>query len=148
MKIIQTTALTKIIPEEGFKIYSRKTNSYYDTVYLGINDSVDDYVELEDPERKSNIDELNEKVDILEQNDQMHDGIIDTTMMAIDEIFMMIEPFLDMIPLAMTIDSREEKRDPMVELYVAMIQRGLKTLEQVPVRYRAEVEDLLNKLEN
>lgn len=148
MKIIQTTALTKIIPEEGFKIYSRKTNSYYDTVYLGINDSVEDYVELEDPERKSNIDELNEKVDILEQNDQMHDGIIDTTMMAIDEIFMMIEPFLDMIPLAMTIDSREEKRDPMVELYVAMIQRGLKTLEQVPVRYRAEVEDLLNKLEN
>lgn len=148
MKIIQTTALTKIIPEEGFKIYSRKTNSYYDAVYLGINDSVDDYVELEDPERKSNIDELNEKVDILEQNDQMHDGIIDTTMMAIDEIFMMIEPFLDMIPLAMTIDSREEKRDPMVELYVAMIQRGLKTLEQVPVRYRAEVEDLLNKLEN
>ena len=109
---------------------------------------MDDYVELEDPERKSNIDELNEKVDILEQNDQMHDGIIDTTMMAIDEIFMMIEPFLDMIPLAMTIDSREEKRDPMVELYVAMIQRGLKTLEQVPVRYRAEVEDLLNKLEN
>jgi hypothetical protein len=35
----------------------------------------------------------------------------------------------------------------MVELYVAMIQRGLKTIEEVPVRYRAQVEKLLKELE-
>ena len=31
----------------------------------------------------------------------------------------------------------------MVELYVVMIQRNLKKLEQVPERYRKEVEELL-----
>lgn len=31
----------------------------------------------------------------------------------------------------------------MVELYVVMVQRNLKKLEQVPERYRKEVEELL-----
>ena len=35
----------------------------------------------------------------------------------------------------------------MVELYVVMIQRGLKTLEEVPDRYRAKVEKLLKEVE-
>lgn len=35
----------------------------------------------------------------------------------------------------------------MVELYVVMIQRGLKTLDQVPVRYREQVKDLLAAVE-
>ena len=36
----------------------------------------------------------------------------------------------------------------MVELYVAMIQKGLKELEDVPARYRKQVEALLKELEN
>ena len=35
----------------------------------------------------------------------------------------------------------------MVELYVVMIQRGLRTIDQVPVRYRAKVQALLDSLE-
>lgn len=35
----------------------------------------------------------------------------------------------------------------MVELYVAMVQRGLKTIDQVPARYREDVKDLLAELE-
>ena len=35
----------------------------------------------------------------------------------------------------------------MVELYVVLIQRGLRTLEQVPQRYRAKVEELLAEIE-
>ena len=35
----------------------------------------------------------------------------------------------------------------MVELYVVMVQRGLKTLEQVPARYREEVRRLLEIVE-
>ena len=34
----------------------------------------------------------------------------------------------------------------MVELYVVLIQRGLRTLEQVPQRYRAKVEELLAEI--
>ena len=35
----------------------------------------------------------------------------------------------------------------MVELYVVMVQRGLRTIDQVPVRYRAKVEELLDSVE-
>ena len=35
----------------------------------------------------------------------------------------------------------------MVELYVVLIQRGLRTLEQVPQRYKAKVEELLAEIE-
>ena len=35
----------------------------------------------------------------------------------------------------------------MVELYVVMVLRGLKTLEDVPARYRAIVEKLLGEVE-
>lgn len=36
----------------------------------------------------------------------------------------------------------------MVELYAVMIQRGLKTVEQVPARYRDQVKALLELLED
>jgi hypothetical protein len=35
----------------------------------------------------------------------------------------------------------------MVELYVVMVQRGLKTLDQVPVRYRDKVKEVLEQIE-
>lgn len=35
----------------------------------------------------------------------------------------------------------------MVELYVVMVQRGLKTIDQVPARYREDVKALLAELE-
>lgn len=36
----------------------------------------------------------------------------------------------------------------MVELYVVMVQRGLKTVEQVPTRYREQVKALLGLIED
>lgn len=35
----------------------------------------------------------------------------------------------------------------MVELYVVMVQRGLKTLEEVPARYKEKVKKLLEEVE-
>lgn len=35
----------------------------------------------------------------------------------------------------------------MVELYVVMVQRGLKTIDKVPARYREDVKALLAELE-
>ena len=37
--------------------------------------------------------------------------------------------------------------DTMVELYVVMIQRGLKTIDQVPARYREQVRAILEAVE-
>lgn len=35
----------------------------------------------------------------------------------------------------------------MVELYVVMVQRGLRTIDQVPARYREQVRALLEQVE-
>ena len=35
----------------------------------------------------------------------------------------------------------------MVELYTVMVQRGLKTIEEVPERYREQVRALLEEVE-
>ena len=35
----------------------------------------------------------------------------------------------------------------MVELYVVMVQRGLRTIDQVPARYRKQVEALLAQVD-
>lgn len=35
----------------------------------------------------------------------------------------------------------------MVELYVVMVQRGLKTIDQVPTRYREQVKAILAAVE-
>lgn len=72
------------------------------------------------------------------------DKLIDTTMLATDELYTMVEPILEAIPQTMTLERSTSK---MVDMYVCMIQRGLKTIEQVPARYREEVKRILTELE-
>ncbi|MDU3723862.1 MAG: CD1375 family protein [Clostridium celatum] len=94
---------------------------------------------------------IEERVELLEdenkkikENNTTQDILIDTTMMATDEVFMMLEPILEMIPQTMSLERSVSK---MVDMYVAMVQRRLKTIEKVPVRYREEVTEILAKLE-
>ena len=80
---------------------------------------------------------------INEQNiDQ--DNIINANLMAVDELYMMLEPFLAKEDSP---NQGNKEVSKMVELYVAMVMRGLKTIDQVPVRYRKRVEAILNELE-
>ena len=81
----------------------------------------------------------------LEETNANQDDLIDVSLMATDEMYMMLEPILEMIPQTMSITERTVSK--MVDMYVAMVQRGLKTIEDVPARYRKEVQDILNKLE-
>ncbi len=94
---------------------------------------------------------IEERVELLEdenkkikENNTTQDILIDTTMMATDEVYTMLEPILEMIPQTMSLERSVSK---MVDMYVAMVQRGLKTIEQVPARYREEVTEILAKLE-
>lgn len=87
---------------------------------------------------------LEEKIKELNEVNKTQDILIDTTMLATDEIYTMIEPILEMIPQTMSLERSVSK---MVDMYVAMVQRGLKTIEQVPARYREEVREILAKLE-
>ena len=94
---------------------------------------------------------IEERIHVLEYENkntkeinENQDKLIDTTMLATDEIFTMIEPILDLVPQNISLEGSVSK---MVDLYVAMIQRGIKTIEQVPTRYREEVRRILTELE-
>lgn len=82
----------------------------------------------------------------LEETNANQDNLIDISLMATDEMYMMLEPILEMMPTTMNINKRMVSK--MVDMYVAMVIRGLKTIDEVPVRYRKTVQDIINKLEN
>lgn len=46
MKLVDNGIVRRLIPEKGCKIYSQKTNEYYDIVFLGKNDSINNYTEV------------------------------------------------------------------------------------------------------
>ena len=90
---------------------------------------------------KSNNEELTSQVmslrqtnDELETTNREQDDVIDVTLLALDEVYGMIdEGEIE----TMSVGS------PMVNVYVKMIKRGIKTLDEVPAKYRAEVEELI-----
>ena len=82
---------------------------------------------------------LEEQIVELKETNATQDELINTTMLATDEMFMMLEPLL-----AETLNERSTSK--MVDMYVAMVQRGLKTIEQVPIRYREEVKKIYIKI--
>lgn len=142
MRYVEKNGLRILTSEYGKLLYDEKTDTYYKRVFLGKLASPDDYSEVVDPDASPN---LVVELKNGEETNETQDFMIDTTMMALDEIFMLFEPLLAMVPMTMSLSG--EAVNPMVELYVVMIQRGLKTIEQVPERYKAEVQALLDAIE-
>lgn len=85
---------------------------------------------------------LENRVKELEEVNATQDRLIDISLLATDEIFMMIEPLLSEVN-TYNIGGNNK----MVDMYVAMVQRGLKTIDEVPVRYREQVKNILEQLE-
>ena len=90
--------------------------------------------------------EIKQSIEEIKSVNSIQDEIIDMTMLALDEMFEMFEPMLSLSIKSMSLNNKEVN-NPMVELYVVMIQRGLKTIDQVPERYKADVQALLNEIE-
>jgi len=80
----------------------------------------------------------------IKKTNTKQDELIDVSLCATDEMFVMLEPILEMFPQTINLEREVSK---MVDLYVAMVMRGLKTIEQVPVRYREQVKEILAQLE-
>ena len=78
------------------------------------------------------------KILILKEENEKQDELIDTTLLATDEMYMMLEPLL-----ASQVNLTSEYISRMAAMYVAMVQRGLKTIDEVPVRYREEVRAII-----
>ena len=147
-QLIETTILEEI-----------KQPTYKDKTHIFVNCGIDGTIKAKAPLdggqaiqtlSAKNV-ALNEEVITLSlENEEIkevnntQDILIDTTMMATDEVYTMLEPILEMIPQTMSLERSVSK---MVDMYVAMVQRGLKTIEQVPMRYREEVRRILSELE-
>lgn len=193
MIIENSNGLIRIVSEGENKITNKKREFYSDFVYLGKNDSPDNYeevgreiwkhfIEEENPDVKElqNIaKDLQEDVQNLQNDtnalsesqlintetdniimsaivdsDEKHETLTDVLLCAIDDLYTQIEPLLTVSEELCIMGEFESKShinalggDSMVELYVVMIQRGLKTIEQVPARYREQVQALLNAVE-
>ena len=79
----------------------------------------------------------------MQKTNQIQDDLIDVSLMATDEMFMMLEPLLNAIPETINMKGNSK----MVDMYVAMVMRRLKTIEEITARYREEVKKVLDKLE-
>ena len=109
---------------------------------------INEYISQHEPTLEEKIELLEDENKKIKEVNNTQDILIDTTMMATDEVYTMLEPILEMMPMTISIDGEMKGgSSKMVDMYVAMVQRGLKTIEQVPARYREEVREILAKLE-
>lgn len=138
MQIIESTFFTTLIPDKGYKIVNKNTGTFHQKVILGKNDSVDNYGEVVD-EKYINMDYVVELNDLKESNNKT----LDVLLMAVDEIYMSVEPLLMMIPMAIPED--ESTINYLVPFYAEMVRRGLKSKEKIPERFREEVIVLLDE---
>ena len=193
MIIDNANGLIKMLADEGKKITNKDRSFFSDFIYLGKNDSPDNYVEVgreiwkhfieeENPDVRelqniakdlqSDVQNLQDDTNALSESqlirdetdniimsaivdsDEKHETLTDVLLCAIDDLYSQIEPLLTVSEELCIMGEFESKSrinalggDSMVELYVVMIQRGLKTIEQVPARYREQVQALLTAVE-
>jgi hypothetical protein len=138
MQIIESRLFTTLIPDKGYKIVNKKTGSFHKKVILGVNDSPDNYGEVVD-EKYINMDYVVELDNLKTSNTET----LNTLLLAIDEIYVAVEPLLMMIP--MPISEEDKVTSNLIPFYAEMVKRGLKTKEEVPERFREEVIELLEK---
>ncbi|MGG7057617.1 CD1375 family protein [Clostridium tertium] len=103
------------------------------------------FAEVEIKEKNNDIEKLKKENEELKEINNIQDEAINVNLLATDEIYSMLEPILSMTAEISTLEVEGVSR--MVDLYVVMIQRGLKTIDQVPARYREEVKIILTEIE-
>lgn len=138
MKLVERNGLRILTSDFGCLVHNKKTDTYAEKFYLGVNAPIEDFEEV----KNTNIDEkLITKITEIDKENLIQNELIDISLLATDEMYMIIEPLLG----AMIINERGVSR--MVDMYIAMIMRGLKTIEEIPLRYREEVRLILEQLE-
>ena len=193
MNIDNSKGFIKIIADENKKITNANRDFFSDFIYLGKNDSPDNYeevgreiwkhfIEEENPDVRelqniakdlqSDVQNLQDDTNALSESqlirdetdniimsaivdsDEKHETLTDVLLCAIDDLYSQVDPLLTVSEELCIMGEFESKSrinalggDSMVELYVVMIQRGLKTVEQVPARYREQVQALLTAVE-
>ena len=191
MQIINKNNLTKILADEDKKITNKDRSFFSDFIYLGKNDSPDNYeevgreiwkhfIEEENPdvrelqnitndikEEITNLqmqteavsetqvlaDETTEIVMMaLSESDEKHENMTDVILCAVDEMFQIIEPIMsadEEVCVSLGLDSKtisklKATNNNLGNFYVLMVKRGLKGIEEVPIKYRDYVANYIN----
>lgn len=175
--------ITRVFADEGKKITNKDRSFFSDFIYLGKNDSPDNYEEVgreiwkhfiieENPDvkeltartedLKEDIQALNEAQNTNLETDDMlmsaiaesfeaHEVMIDVMLCAIDEMYQSIAPIMEAdeeICVTMGLDTNilnkiKNNNNIFGNLYVIMIKRGLKKIEEIPNKYKSYVANLL-----
>lgn len=70
MKLIEDKGLRLLLPEsDNLILYSIKSNDYYDKVYLGKFDTIDNYREIDRSLLRNNSKDVNDLLDIINKQD-------------------------------------------------------------------------------
>jgi hypothetical protein len=138
MQIIETNLLRVIVPEKGYKLVNKENNKSFNKVYLGINDSPENYIEVVDEQFV----DMKYIVEIDEIKTNNNDNL-DMLLLSMAKIYEMVEPFLAMIPSTMSVENIEENQNPLINMYLQIVQRGLMDIEQIPEIFREDVRKML-----
>lgn len=77
------------------------------------------------------------------ESTETQDILTDVLLCAVDEMYQLIEPYFESEVTVMTTkeQSLEVVSHGLANLYLMMVKRKLKTLDAVPIRYRAYIEE-------
>ena len=141
MQIIESGLFTVLVPDKGYKLVNKTNGMCSKKVYLGKLDSPDNYGEVVD-EKYVNMDfvvELNDMKDNYKKTCEQNEIDVDTLLMVVDGMYNMFEPLLAMMPMSLN-ESDENPQDTVfINFYVCMIKRGLKTIDDIPDRFKESV---------
>lgn len=183
MIIDNSNGLTRILADEGKKITNKDRSFFSDFIYLGKNDSPDNYEEVgreiwkhfiieENPDiieltartedLQEDVQTLNEAQNVNLETDDMlmsaiaesfesHEVMMDVMLCAIDEMYQLIAPVMEAneeVCITMGLDTNilnkiKNNNNIFGNLYVIMVKRGLKKIEEIPNKYKSYVANLL-----
>lgn len=146
MQIVETDLLRVLIPEVGYKLLNKTTNKQFGKVYLGKYDSIDNYVEVVDDDYVD-VKYTKEMVELKEQvmnNQSNNEFDLDVLLLSVAKVYEMVEPVLAMVPMTMSMDRNNVgKTNPIINMYVVIVKKGLMDIENIPESVREEVKNLL-----
>jgi hypothetical protein len=140
MQIIESGLFTVLVPDKGYKLVNKTNGMCSKKVYLGKLDSPDNYGEVVD-DKYVNMDFVVE-LDNMKEGSKQKDVDIDALLMVVDSMYNMFEPLLAMVPMKMSLENEMEENPQdivFINFYVCMVKRGLKTLDEIPERFKESV---------
>ena len=191
MIIDNSNGLTRILADEDKKITNKDRAFFSDFIYLGKNDSPDNYEEvgreiwkhfikeenLDVRELQNTTKDIKEEITNLQmqtevvseaqmltdetteivmtaltESDEKHENMTDVILCAVDEMFQIIEPIMstdEEVCISLGLDSEtisklKATNNNLGNFYVLMVKRGLKSIDEVPIKYRDYVANYIN----